>query len=542
MRKAINPFDDDYDLERNEEVACSSSPVEDEIFHDAQQDPPRPRAAPLNFDNPFDQEEHPALTFNPSPRHASDFVSPLESAMMEAGKSPAKDTGYSTFSSYRNAAMHNFQESEDEDEITEGSALLPSKVTALQSSSPGRHRVPTEIDTSAPNMEQRRSTIGRRASLAKKNNIVLKELLGGENEFTMDYKYILLEDLGTSSSWLVLLLPYVAFFVALLLESSTSLRILSLGPLSANNTCTYSGNTSYISTLSTPCFRPYKDRLIDHGSYNAITGKYNKTMSKYAGVMFDSGVISPIPILSTDLYGDAVFERLTADAVALVSKGMVEASLLVLQKAANTPEGDQDVTGDDWVSMFSSLPRRLSMTCVEKDGQWDCNAPRLLDLVFSMPDAMVYGGGEIKVQIFYSIANTAAAGENMASLEKTKKGRGAILENKRDRAKDIPVPGTTTTEKALEELVSRSSYTLEHMSDLALRVDTGVRLSTFLVTLAFVIYWCKCMGVHLTCCLSSGKRKCKERISMQTSNALTNLLEFNYAVFRFLHFVLLIPF
>ena len=75
------------------------------------------------------------------------------------------------------------------------------------------------------------------AGSSNKTNAALKELASGENEFTVDYKYILLEDLGTASSWLILLLPYVAFFLALLLESSKSLKVATMDPLAAKASC-----------------------------------------------------------------------------------------------------------------------------------------------------------------------------------------------------------------------------------------------------------------------------------------------------------------
>lgn len=109
----------------------------------------------------FDQHARRKLSY--------DFVSPLENAMMRLGtnprQSPTQDTGYSTFANYHNAASLTtpFLE-DDDDEITEGSALLQQRSVVVSEkyqeghfvfswpvpSPAGRRRIPTEISTGGP--------------------------------------------------------------------------------------------------------------------------------------------------------------------------------------------------------------------------------------------------------------------------------------------------------------------------------------------------------------------------------------------------------
>ena len=514
MRKAINPFDD----EDTEDVVVNISDhgESEDIFHDTQQGPLPPhsshllppptqrRIAPLNFDNPFDQVEDPALTFDPSPtRHTSTFVSPLESALMDDADSPAKNTGYSTFSTYHNATPlvphrghhHDFEEVE-EDEITEGSALLIPAATNSYTrppSTPGRNRIPVEIDTSSPAADRRRSSsaIGTRRAINTKQNIVLKELASGENdEFTMDYKYILLEDLGTASSWVVLLLPYVAFFLALLLESSKGLKVTTVGPLAANQT---SCPTPYVedealssAPLMMPCHTSFNNRMIYRGTSNAMTGLDNNLQAAtYSGVMFDSGALPPIPVLSTDFIGDIDFQGISSETVSLVSNGVVEISVLVLQQQESNSKDPQIVP--QWTPTFSSAPKTLTVACREnEDGQWYCRSPRSVDVVFSMPDSAVYGGGQLRVNVFFSLGLPVGnSSKELIGFVNKKDDRFA------DGDKDL-----------LLELVAGSTYTFEHMSPLAMKVDTGMRLGTFLASLSFVIYWCNSMRIApiFSCC------------------------------------------
>ncbi len=482
--RSTNPFDDEDN---------------DEIFHDAQQEGPRRRSAPLNFDSPFDDVENPALIFDQVQKFTAEFVSPLESAMNQLGNNPEPTLGYSTFNSYHGVAL-------GDDEITEGSPLIrsaPSSAKKKTVRSPGRHGIPTEISTGGNALSQLNpSTTSRRGSTRTKQSLVLTELASGENEFTMDYKYILLEDLGTASSWMILLLPYVTFFLSLILESSKSLKVTNLGPIAANMSCVtdIAGREPIFPAPTFPCYTSFKKRQVDQGHLDIMSRTFNKTTTEYSGTVFDSGMLPNIPVLSTDLYGDVVFQGLTSEIVALVSQRLVESSVVVLQQPFESDNSD-------WTLMFSSTPKTLTMACqrsVIGDDLWDCKSPRIVNVIFSMPDSAVYAGGNLRINVYYSLK-----GKPESTLPPRGEIETAVYTNSKEASSELTSTKIRDPYLLLENLVDSSVYTLEHMSDLAMMLDTGVRLGTFLISFCFVVYWCYSMGVHglCSCCAPRGKKE-----------------------------------
>ena len=102
----------------------------------------------------------------------------------------------------------------------------------------------------------------------------------------------------------------------------------------------------------------------------------------------------------------------------MVSRGMVEASVMVLQQPINNNKEDAVLDNSHsssessaWTPLFTSTPKSLTMACQRTSllddassspSLWDCKTPRLIDVVFSMPDAAVYGAGNLRVNIYYS--------------------------------------------------------------------------------------------------------------------------------------------
>jgi hypothetical protein len=217
-------------------------------------------------------------------------------------------------------------------------------------------------------------------------------------------------------------------------------------------------------------------------------------------VVFDSGDLSRIPVLSTEIFGDAEFQRLTSPVVALVSQGLVESSVIVLQQSL-------EQKSDQWMLMFSSKPKTLAMACqrnLEDDELWDCQSPRVVNVVFSMPDSAVYAGGNLRVNVFYSLKTTPT--DSTLSSKDDVQTTTVYTKSKQDSS-ELQTTGIRDPNSLLESLVASSSYTFEHMSDLAMGLDTGVRLCTFAVSFWFVIYWCYCMGVHVSCSLCGRQKK-----------------------------------
>lgn len=163
--------------------------------------------------------------------------------------------------------------------------------------------------------------------------------------------------------------------------------------------------------------------------------------------------------------------------------------------------------------MFASAPKTLNMACrrnPDNATMWDCKSPRILNVAFSMPDSAAYAAGNLHFNIFYSLklpTNTTVTSimtgadttidssyvlpfnfETSSVYTKTKKDQQALASTE-----------FTDPMSLLVELVSSSEYTLEYMSDLAMGLDTCVRLTTFFLSFWFVLYWCYCMGVQGFC-------------------------------------------
>lgn len=353
--------------------------------------------------------------------------------------------------------------------LDEGSGATNYSDITVSTVSDDKKGIPTEIASNG----QSRSGRGRRRppqSLAVQTqpNRVMTQLAEGENEFSMDYKYILLEDLGTRSSWLILLLPYVAFFICLMLESSTLLSARHTFMVDASHVC-----SAYPpSPGEAPChfsFEETDEAGFIHGP--ALTN----------GIGFESGIISEIPVIGTYLYGDALFENLSASAVEFVGRGMLEASVVLYQQVL-TPSNNKEET---WALMFISDKQPVSMACeLMSANRWDCTAPRLVNVVFTMPDTAVYAGGDIHMNILYSerkeernsTSTNATAG--LPSVYTSDKGAfGSTLDDVDDAMQIV------------EQIVASSKYSLEHMSELAMKVDTGIRMLTFSATLVFFFFW-----------------------------------------------------
>lgn len=253
---STNPFDDDYDAS-NDGPDVSDNAYMRDIHHQHQQSTNRGmgQSAPLHFANAFSDVETPGPSFdrsNGSGRSSiRQIIPPLEDAMMSITQDVPNDRD--PFSSIPRDFLGD--SSRRDDETDEISPLLPddqskeyhqidNASTPISVSRRHKLNIPTEIRTSPPRgghskvhphgstspRSSRRKVITTRQESA---DVVMTELAsGGENSETtqMEYKFILLEDLGTASSWLILVLPYVAFFISVLLQYITSENIgLTIG-------------------------------------------------------------------------------------------------------------------------------------------------------------------------------------------------------------------------------------------------------------------------------------------------------------------------
>jgi hypothetical protein len=244
---STNPFDDDYDS-TNDGAGIGGNSYANDIHHQQQGERQntkkgKERSAPLHFSSAFSDVETPALAFDRSKEsdqsYARHILSPLENAMMSITEDAPIERDRFSPPLHTTAGF-----STRDDETDEVSPLLPDdqskeyhqldKFSPVSMSRRQELKIPVEIRTSPRGGHSKLHSQGRKSSSSSRRQtttslqepagVVMTELAsGGENSETvhMEYKFILLEDLGTSSSWLILILPYVAFFISVLLEYAT---------------------------------------------------------------------------------------------------------------------------------------------------------------------------------------------------------------------------------------------------------------------------------------------------------------------------------
>ncbi|CAJ1959140.1 unnamed protein product [Cylindrotheca closterium] len=430
------------------------------------------RAANINFDKPFDDGETPALSFNRNVASSAEFFSPLESAMMRLGN-PATGDMMTSFDSEGELLSQEHTPLLDDRSRTSNC----SDITVSTVGDDRKRDVPSEVTSDG----RRRSGKGKRRSsqslaIQAQPDRIMKDLAEGDNEFSMDYKYILLEEMGTRSSWFILLLPYIAFCICLLLESSFLFHSRFTQMIDASDIC-----SGYPATPpETPC------HFLFHKGEETTRSFMENNITE--GVGFESGIIATIPVIATYLYADALYEGLSTEAVSLVAHGQLEASVELYQEMPLSSDNGKH----HWALLSVSEKKSVSMVCERAtDNRWDCRTPRLANVVFSMPDTAVFGGGNVRLKILYS-----AKTEN--ELLETTGDKTAdplyVYTNDKSAFRSVSKIGIDKLH-LIEEIAASSGYSIEHVSDLAVNVDTGVRLITFAVTLAFFLYWLYNMGV-----------------------------------------------
>ena len=319
-------------------------------------------------------------------------------------------------------------------------------------------------------------------------------------------KMILLEELGTASSWTVLLLPYIAFIISILLDTRSSFMMKSIGPLNATSSC---ANGTALGPFDVPlfpapsvsCFYPYSLKT-GHGllasgnsSYVFQTFHYEDLMS--SGTAFTSGPIDNISPMSTFLIGDGCFDNVSTNVVALVARGMVLVSAVVLQRSPV-----------EWTPVFVAKPVPLSMACIPNtvkgevpsfSSLWNCRSPRIVDVVFPMPGTLVLSDGELQVNVLYSPYDPAVL-NSMYSLGgsapyKDKKGHESYVYYESSGANVIvSEKNVSHSESLVSHLVESSSYVIEHERRSYATVKISVRLLTLIVSFCFTVFWCWSLG------------------------------------------------
>jgi len=396
--------------------------------------------------------------------------------------------------------------------------------------SPGRHTsFKGEPGTSAVRRRSSMRKQRRRASAAapavvKRINPVLERLETYDRDSDFDApwtKMILLEEIGTASSWTILLLPYIAFIVSVLLDTHSAFMVTSVGPLNAT---TYCNNATASSTYDVPikpaavesCSYPY---ALETGHGILTSGKNSFLLQTFhykdlmkTGMAFTSGPITGVSPMSTFLNGDLFFHGLSTDAVMVVAKGTMMVSTVILQRLS-----DHAV---DWAPVFVSRPERLSLACIpnvaehEKPtttSRWNCTSPGIVDVVFPMPGTGVLNGGELQVYLLYSSYDSSSASAQEffhgTAPYKDANGTGSFVFDESGAETFGSHDNAPTSDALVSRMVRSSVYVFEHESVNYARVKISMRLFTLSVTLIFTLFWCWSLGIKgffLGCSYSGG--------------------------------------
>ena len=314
---------------------------------------------------------------------------------------------------------------------------------------------------------------GKRQQL--KVSRVLKSLQGDNGEFHADYRsagtpwanLILVEDLGTGSSWAILLIPYIAFAISLFLDMYPPLRFQQTGLINATSSCADSRvieRTPWLRVTPDPCsyrFSFLEAQLRNFSKAGVLNYAFESTEYQsllLSGMAFSSGPIRNVPPASTFLRGDGFFPNMSTPLLDLVNRGLFVSSTVVLQRYRQ-----QDSTSI-WRPVFISKPYTVTMICSKTtESTNSCYSPRIVDVLFGMPGSGILSGDELQINVLY--------------------GPNRLIPT------TLLASNLTTPKELLSELVTSSQYLLKHESHFYSNLSSGVRLFTLVVSVCFMVFW-----------------------------------------------------
>lgn len=398
-------------------------------------------------------------------------------------------------------------------------------------------RTPFRNSSSSQQFNTIQTPMSRRSSKRKKKRSVQASgLLGGrqqlvlediggshaaDSEFTLDYhspgtpwtKVILLEELGTASSWLVLLLPYISFLIALALDSTSILQDVTLDARGGAMPCSVTTHETEIFPLApippSSCSYPYR---IQEGagllSYvdarnEVVDRRYEFFMN--SGEAVTSGPVKDVPTMSSFLYGDMTFAGLSSDAVSLVTKGYVLTSTAVFQRrfdddddASSEENTRQKANRNDeqWFPVSISEPKRLDMVCkyYSKEANWNCTSPQTVDVLFSLPATAVLTGGDIRVDTifsYYPLRPYDSWNRRLSNKDGAESRTADEILSDADASDPRGI---------LKELSRASALILRHQRPAYAETIVIVRLISLTISFCFLVYWIAKIGFTGFCC------------------------------------------
>ena len=432
-----------------------------------------------------------------------------------------------------------------------GSGRLSTGLLSRVCSSPA---LMTSLSDETSNLDGSKfGTYSSRRPLSGSSTIVLKDIhVQNENHDSECgtvlhpwTKLILLEELGTAWSWFVLLLPYVVLILAIVLDGDAKLKSTIVGPLHGTIPCAdlvggavptpfdasvkgyfpvpfrfVSYNASQSNTtvaeakLHGSCSYPFELRegvgLLSHGQHtestvalsprtSIIEPRYRYIMSH--GHAFTSGVMTNVPPTAQSLTGSVTFKNLSSDAVSLVASGSVMVSAIVFQRPDMNYDdilinNDSSSNGNEqWSPVLILSSKRLEMVCKlnSKARTWNCSSRGIIDAFFSLPNAAVLVGGELRVDILLASHRKILQEDGLGGRKGTDDDYVVRDIDERmhlsEEEKVLLSADTSHPQQLLEELTKKSVLKIEHESVAYDRVIEGTRILLLATTILFLCYW-----------------------------------------------------
>ena len=351
-------------------------------------------------------------------------------------------------------------------------------------------------------------------------------------------KLILLEELGTAWSWFVLLLPWAFLILALVLDGNSELKHVAT-KVSGATSCAdvqrtmpppfdKSANGYYAVPfwLSEPsagsCTYPYELRrgvgLLSNGTtmldLNYTTMMSTKSASRETSIVdaryqylmshgsaFTSGVLKNVPPTAESLIASVRLSNVSTSALALVARGSVQVSVVVFQRPVGQTKNE---TKDErqWTPVVVIGARKLDLACNKFNKQadaWTCYNRQLIDVYFSLPNAAVLLGGDLRVEVLLSHHKTRSHSEPWIDggvIDDDYIGGGPLGPLFLSRAEQLlSSADVSRPQTLLRELSTKSEYEILHVSQSYNDLTEYTRVVTIVITAGFIFYWMKCMQV-----------------------------------------------
>ena len=318
-----------------------------------------------------------------------------------------------------------------------------------------------------------------------------------DSDLTMNHNHagtpwtrlIILEELGTASSWIILLIPYIAFLLALMLDSDTLLWDVLTGPIKATPVCPNHGISHFEQCLmeqkALNDFYPLSKNIAQSEASHSENEAY---------IVMSTGVITDFPVMSTFLYGDLLMSNLSSTSVSLVSDGAVTYFNVILQQ----PIGSNPDEEANWNPVSISKPRNLELVCKSKvsysnETLWNCSSPRNVDVRFSRPDTSILTGGAIRIDTVLSYSHI----QHQSSSDRGSHViTGTIVNDLLFHEKQGLTETGSNSTAILSDLAHSTSYLFTHSSSLKPKIVIIVRFFTLIINCGFIVFWFWSMGLN----------------------------------------------